>query len=227
MRIYYLAILTGLLGSFHCIGMCGPLAFSLPHFSKAWSGILMEKIIYNFGRIFTYSLLGLLVGLIGRRLWLIGIQSSLSIGIGLVLIGIASLKILAIRLKANGLVFGIPHLNNLLSWALKNQWGLFWIGIINGLLPCGFVFIALLSALNTQSAFQSSLYMFYFGMGTFPMMLLTSYSLGFIKIGLRRKINQAIPFIILLMGCWFLLRGMSLNIPYLSPILGKDLSICH
>src|SRR6202012_1275564 len=81
-----IAFLIGLFGSVHCIGMCGPLAFAVPSFDRRWWRVVLDKISYNAGRIITYSFLGLIIGLLGRQLWLAGLQQGVSIVSGLLII---------------------------------------------------------------------------------------------------------------------------------------------
>src|ERR1700760_2968988 len=74
-----LAFFIGLFGSIHCIGMCGPLAFAIPVIENKWWLIVADKVLYNLGRIVTYTLLGLLMGFIGRQLWIFGLQQFICI----------------------------------------------------------------------------------------------------------------------------------------------------
>lgn len=213
-----LAFFTGLFGSIHCVGMCGPLAFAIPSFrNQAWL-VLFDKLIYNIGRTFTYTILGLGIGLVGKQLWLAGAQQGLSIMTGIFIILAAFSRMFNISVGngswANRM---IQPFNRLLSNTIKHKSGHLITGIINGLLPCGFVYIALVSALNTGSSISAAQYMFFFGLGTLPLMFITMVSSNFLGPIIRRKINKIIPFVMLALGLWFLLRGLNLDIPYLSP----------
>ena len=73
------ALVLGLAGSFHCIGMCGPIAFVIPVDRSSKSRMIFQIFLYNLGRIITYSLIGVLFGLIGKGLYLAGFQQRLSI----------------------------------------------------------------------------------------------------------------------------------------------------
>ena len=100
--------------------------------------------------------------------------------------------------------------------------------MLNGLLPCGFVYLAMVGAVNTPSSLTAAQYMFWFGMGTLPLMLLATIGSGFMGYVMRRRINKAIPYVMVCLGCWFILRGLSLNIPYLSPAKpSADSAICR
>jgi sulfite exporter TauE/SafE len=224
-----IAFFIGLFGSVHCIGMCGPLALAIPSFQTKWWLIVGDKILYNVGRIITYSFLGFLIGLLGKQLWLAGLQQGVSLVSGVLIILAGLSRLLKIRF-GQGAFFSrfLSPVNRLLSYALRHKAGHLIVGILNGFLPCGFVYFALVGAVNTLSAPTAAQYMFWFGMGTFPLMLLATISSGFIGLPLRRRINQTMPYIMVCLGIWFLLRGMNLDIPYLSPaIQSSGATICH
>lgn len=220
-----IAFFIGLFGSVHCVGMCGPLALAVPSFQTRWWLIVSDKLLYNIGRVITYSFLGLLIGFIGRQLWLSGLQQGVSIVSGLLIILAGFSRILKIHLP--GSKFLLP-VNRLLNYALRHKAGHLVVGLLNGFLPCGFVYLALVGAINTPSPIAASAYMFWFGIGTFPLMLLAMVGSGFISPAIRRRINKAMPYLMVCLGLWFMLRGMGLNIPYLSPQKqASGISECH
>jgi hypothetical protein len=102
-------------------------------------------------------------------------------------------------------------------FALKSYKGLFMIGVLNALLPCGLVYMAIAGAIGTGSLLQSTLFMVLFGLGTIPMMLTISLIGNAISLTVRKKINRIIPVLVVVIGLIFILRGLSLGIPYLSP----------
>ncbi|WP_432713396.1 sulfite exporter TauE/SafE family protein [Pedobacter sp.] len=212
----YLAFMIGLLGSVHCIGMCGPLAFAVPSIKPGLGYLLLDKVLYQGGRIISYCILGLLIGLIGRQLWMAGMQQGISIFTGLLIIFAACSRIFKFS-GSKGPSFLLKPFNKLFGYALKHRANHLIIGMINGLLPCGFVYLALAGAVNTGGIVNAAAYMFYFGLGTAPLMLLATVSMGFTGNLFRNRINKVIPFMMLFLGLWFILRGMDLNIKYLSP----------
>lgn len=224
-----IAFFIGLFGSVHCIGMCGPLAFSIPAFHHQWWRVILDKLIYNVGRLISYMLLGLLIGLLGRQLWLLGLQQGVSILSGLLIIGAGLSRMLKFRFaQSRSLASMLQPLNNLIAYALQHRAGHFIVGILNGFLPCGFVYIALVGAVNTGTTSGSAAYMFWFGVGTFPLMLVATISSGFIGPVLRRRINRGIPYLMVCLGIWFTLRGLALDIPYLSPAKqAGGVAVCH
>ncbi len=213
-----IAFFIGLFGSVHCIGMCGPLAFAVPSLQSKWLLIVADKTMYNIGRIVTYSFLGLLIGFIGKQLWLSGLQQGVSLASGLLIIMAGFSRLFKVRFNNNKPLSNLlSPVNRLLNYALQHRAGHFVVGLLNGFLPCGFVYLALVGAINTSSPIAASQYMFWFGAGTFPLMLLATVSAGFVRPVLRRRINRTMPYLMVCLGFWFILRGMNLNIPYLSP----------
>lgn len=223
-----LAFIIGLLGSLHCVGMCGPLAFALQDKSQNKWSMIFQKLAYNLGRAFTYAFLGLIIGLIGKQLWLAGLQQGISILSGIIIILVTIPRLLPL------FNLSIPYqhpfqsaINKQIARALSHQSGHFLIGVLNGFLPCGFVYLALATALNTNSVLQSSLFMFFFGLGTIPLMLAAMLGINYAKPVFRRKINQFLPILTIFLGCWFVLRGLNLGIPFLSPAIAETEAICH
>jgi len=223
-----IAFFIGLFGSVHCIGMCGPLAFAVPVTTHKWWLLVADKFLYNIGRILSYTLIGGLVGLLGRQLWLSGLQQAVSLISGLLIIMAGFSRIFKLQLyKSMSLKRLFSPVNILLNYALQHRAGHLAIGVINGFLPCGFVYLALVGAINTNGSVATAQYMFWFGIGTFPLMLIATVSSGFVGPLLRRRINRTMPYLMICLGFWFLLRGAGLNIPYLSPAKPQPGVVCH
>lgn len=221
-----LAFFIGLFGSVHCLGMCGPLAFSVPSVQANSLYRAFDKLTYQFGRIFSYMLLGLMAGLIGRQLWLWGIQQYLSILSGIFIMLAALTRLLKPRLQY-GISGNNKWFNRLFSMLFKKNGGHFLLGILNGFLPCGFVYLSLAGAVNTERVSASVEYMFFFGLGTLPLMFIAAIGSSYIGIKVRRKLNSILPYFMFCLGVWFVLRGMNLNIPYLSPVVPVGTAICR
>lgn len=228
MSAYQVAFYIGLFGSIHCIGMCGPLAFAVPSVAGNRWLLIWDKLVYQAGRIISYSFLGLLIGVIGRQLWLLGLQQGVSIVSGVLILAAALsrlFKISFVKSKAGNKLFSM--VNKAVVYAVNHRRGHLFIGILNGLLPCGFVYLALIGAVNTPSAAKAMTYMFWFGAGTLPLMFMAAVSSGFINTSVRRKLNMVVPYFMLLLGVWFILRGLSLDIPYLSPLIKMSQNLCQ
>lgn len=222
-----LAFWIGLFGSFHCVGMCGPLAFALPKAAQNWQ-IIFQKLNYNLGRSLSYALLGLLMGFIGKQIWIAGWQQNLSILSGLLIVIISLPKILPFfRIAWQYQNPFQKNFNQLFAKALQRKSGHFLIGMLNGFLPCGFVYLALATALSSDNVWQSGLFMFFFGLGTLPLMFAAMLGINFAKPTFRYRINQLLPVLTLCLGLWFIVRGLNLDIPYLSPSLSANAVICH
>jgi len=216
------AFAMGLLGSFHCIGMCGPLALSLPLKNDSYWSKFSGSFLYNIGRVITYALFGLLFGMIGKTAALFGIQQWLSVLMGILIIVIMLLPKKTVLVKGNNYIrHFFEAIRNFLGqlFSKKNYSSLFTIGLLNGLLPCGLVYMAIAGAVATGDITHSILFMIFFGMGTLPVMWSVAFFGNYISIGVRRNIKKCYPYIMLLMGCLLILRGMGLGIPYVSPRL--------
>jgi uncharacterized protein len=214
------AITIGMLGSFHCIGMCGPIALSLPlKNDSAWAKF-SGTLFYNSGRIVTYVAFGFLFGLIGKSVAVFGFQQWLSIILGiLILVFIILPKRLSSFSQNNFLLrFFEKILSSLGQLFSKNNFSsLFSIGLLNGLLPCGLVYMAAVVAISTGNIANSMVFMGAFGLGTLPMMWSVAFFGNYVSLSFRKKIRKAYPYMMMLMACLLILRGMGLGIPYVSP----------
>ncbi len=215
------ALIFGLLGSFHCIGMCGPIAFMLPVDRTNSYKKISQISLYHFGRLLAYSLIGLFFGLIGKSLYIFGIQQQLSIVIGIIMIIVVLIpyKIFNKYNFSKPLYKVIFKVKSALGKALKKKSGdtFLTIGFLNGFLPCGLVYMAVFGAIALGNALQGSMYMFLFGLGTIPLMTTAIYISRFLNGAIRQHIQKIIPVFVVLMGFLFILRGLGLGIPYLSP----------
>lgn len=215
------AIILGLLGSFHCIGMCGPIAFMLPVQRNNPVKQFFQIASYHLGRLFTYSLIGLLFGMLGKGFYFFGFQQQLSIIVGLIMILMVLLPKVASKLTfiANPINKLIFKVKTALGSELKKKGNdtFFTIGFLNGFLPCGLVYMAIFGALTTSNALFGALYMFLFGLGTIPLMTSVVYLGNFTTPAIRKKIQKVIPYVVVVIGVLFIIRGLGLNIPYISP----------
>lgn len=214
------AIILGLLGSLHCIGMCGPIAFMLPVDRKNQIKQFFQLMSYHIGRLTTYSLIGLLFGLLGKGFELFNFQQHLSILTGVLMILATTLPSLFKKVKiAQPITKVVFKVKSALGEELKKKRNdtFFTIGFLNGYLPCGLVYMAVLGAIATHNPLQGSLYMFLFGAGTIPLMSAVAYAGNITNNVFRKKIQQIIPIIVVIIGILFILRGLGLNIPYISP----------
>jgi len=213
------AFLLGFVGSAHCAGMCGPLALALPHWGRGQSSFLAGRLLYNFGRIITYALMGGVFGLLGQGVAFAGLQRwvSLLLGGG-ILIGVLVSPRFANRVPvARSVNWLKATLGNLLQ--RRAMPAMFGIGLVNGLLPCGLVYVACAAATSTGDVLSGMRYMIAFGLGTLPMLLAISLLGTKLSFALRFRVQRLIPVSLMIVGMLLLLRGMALGIPYVSPKL--------
>ena len=232
----FAGFILGLLGSLHCIGMCGPIAMMLPVSKTNTTKKHVQILLYHLGRIVTYSLLGIVFGLVGKGLLLTGVQQQLSI-----IIGVLMILLVVFPKISHTLTFKISPITTVLN-KLKLQLGLylkkesyyaiFTIGFFNGFLPCGMVYLALVGAIAMGSLFESTLYMFLYGLGTVPLLSVLIYVKDAFSNTFRNKLQKAIPVFVVVIGVLFIVRGLGLDIPYISPsdnslFLSGTPKLCH
>ncbi|MCU0411572.1 MAG: sulfite exporter TauE/SafE family protein [Bacteroidetes bacterium] len=220
------AFSIGALGSLHCVGMCGPLALALPIGAGSTVTFLVGRVLYNVGRVATYGVMGLLAGLIGQKIVFYGFQQTVSIAAGALMIGAYAFPVLIGRHLAK-LSF-LNALSNRVQTAFANLLArrsvltMFLIGLVNGLLPCGLVYVALAGSALTGDPLRGALYASVFGLGTVPMMFVVSILGRRVSPDLRRRIARLVPVFMIALGALFILRGMNLGIPMVSPKVGVE-----
>ena len=221
MAILLSALILGLAGSFHCAGMCGPIAVALPLHGNTTGGKIFGGGMYNIGRTITYGIMGAIFGLLGQGIQLIGFQQKVSVIMGaLMIISVLFPALFKNQYSMNKSWIGfIGRLKKAIGkmFSIRTYSSLFFIGMLNGLLPCGLVYMAIAGAIGTGEVVLGSLYMILFGLGTIPMLLAISLAGNIMSQAVRKKINKLIPVLVVIVGIFFILRGLSLGIPYLSP----------
>lgn len=215
------ALIFGILGSFHCVGMCGPIAFMLPVSRENSLKKFLQVLLYHTGRLMAYSMIGLAFGVLGKSLDLFGFQQQLSIAAGILMIAVIIIptKTFGKHHFSRPMYKVVGKVKSSMGSALKKRTPdtFFTIGFLNGFLPCGLVYMAAFGAIASGSIVQGSLYMVLFGIGTIPLMTTAVYFSGMLSGIMKRKVQKAIPVFVVIIGMLFIIRGMGLNIPYLSP----------
>ncbi len=215
------ALILGLLGSFHCVGMCGPIAFMLPVNRSNSTTKVYQIFSYHVGRILAYSIIGLFFGIVGKSLYIFGMQQKLSIAIGILMI----VMVLIPTRMFNTYNFSKPiykmisKVKSSLGKALKKKTAdtFLTIGFLNGFLPCGTVYMAVFASITMQNITQGSLYMVVYGLGTIPLMTFAIYLGNFLNTSIKQRIQKVIPVFVVVIGLLFIVRGLGLGIPYISP----------
>ncbi|SIP91229.1 hypothetical protein SAMN05880574_10272 [Chryseobacterium sp. RU37D] len=215
------AIALGFGSGFHCIGMCGPIALSMGLTKQQATNYYLQNLTYQFGRILTYSLLGAILGIIGKGFEMAGFQRYLTIGVGILLIVMA-----VFSFGGKDFASKIPFFSKFLFKVKLNLGKLlqradyrsrFTTGLLNGFLPCGMVYMALTASLASGGIWQGALYMALFGLGTFPFMFAVVLAGNLMSQAFRIKVLKVIPVVMIILGGLFIVRGLELGIPYISP----------
>lgn len=241
--LIFSALALGFASGFHCIGMCGPIALSMGLTKKQATNYYLQNLTYQFGRITTYAFLGAVLGIIGQGFQLAGFQSYLTIIVGVILIIMA-----VFSFGGKDFASKIPFLSKFLYKVKMNLGKLlqkadyksrYLTGILNGFLPCGMVYMALTASLAAGGILQSAGFMAIFGLGTLPFMFAIVLVGNLMTTTFRIKILKLIPVMMILLGGLFILRGLELGIPYISPSaqalhihkpgdkMDMDHSMCH
>ncbi|MBK8846152.1 MAG: sulfite exporter TauE/SafE family protein [Bacteroidetes bacterium] len=217
MTWYISAFTLGLLSSFHCAGMCGPIAIMLPVDNRSTINLIAGRLIYNLGRVGTYILIGVMAGFLGLAISLQGFQRELSM-----IAGLTILVTLLISFTTKGKLFFYRLSQKLTApmrvplkmlFTKKTMLSLFFIGTLNGLLPCGFVYAAAAGATASGSVGGASLFMLFFGLGTFPVMMTFSLLSNFAGTRFRKIYARVSPIAMAILALLLVVRGAFVSIP--------------
>lgn len=210
------AWILGFIGSTHCIGMCGPLALALPVSSKSALERLFQSLVYNLGRVCTYAFYGSLIGITHKLIVPVVLQNQLSVILGIVMILVS----LVCFFTSRSINIGTQNqFYRFISQKLGQLYqqpstrSLFLIGVLNGLLPCGLVYLALATAFASGTVLKSVLFMGFFGLGTLPAMWGIVYFANMITPAVRSHIKKFVPLLYVIAGIVLILRGLGENSP--------------
>ena len=228
------AFSMGLLGSLHCVGMCGPLMLAVPYSASQKFSILLEVFSYQLGRILVYTLLGVLIGGVGKGLYLAGLQSVFSVLTGLVLLVAALLSF-----DLEHFITRLPLVEKL-NTEVKARVNALWkrqgsgfhlkIGMLNGLLPCGLVYLAIVGAVTMPNILSSALYMTSFGLGTLPLLVLTIMAGQRLSLSWRSRLQRLYPVFVAAVGLFLIIRGLEFDVPRTFDfweLSQGDMPVCH
>lgn len=233
LSLFIAGFTIGIIGSFHCVGMCGPIALALPVGNAGKFQRLLFISFYNIGRIIAYSFLGILFGYVGKQFFIGGYQQILSITLGILIL---LTLIFANYLNRNSKLFAkyskyIKEILSILFKSEKHFYTFLLIGFFNGFLPCGLVYVAIAGAVATGNPIDSAMFMAAFGFGTFPIMFAVTILGKFISVQWRTQMRKVVPIFIGAMAVLLILRGLNLGIPYVSPEMkatpSGTQSCCH
>lgn len=226
----YLAISMGFISSFHCVGMCGPIALALPVHKGTRAQQVAGMLAYNTGRALTYAAFGMVIGTVGASLEWLGVLRYTSIAIGLAMLGYV--------LWPSGLEqqLHMPAFWQRLVGQIRKKMGLYLkknsigsmllLGTFNGAIPCGMVYMALMSSAATGSTWGGGLFMALFGLGTMPAMLALAIAGQRFTPALRTRIRKLTPILVAVAGLWLVVRGVTTTYAeYAKPDAG--MTICR
>lgn len=227
------AFVLGVAGSAHCIGMCGPIALAVPSPRNTFGSRLASSLILNGGRLFSYVLLGAAIGTFGAGMRLAGLQQAVTIGAGVLLVLTVVVPGSVERwLPTSRIAIGIGRLRSLMARGLKRTApeALFFSGMLNGLLPCGLVYAALVGAAAQGAVPDAALFMALFALGTMPALIVLRVSAGSVIGAAKHRLRRLSPVIMVGLGVLMILRGLELGIPLVSPGPMTDpaaVTACH
>ena len=216
--MYWIAFTLGFFGSLHCIGMCGPLALAVMS-AKGEKGLpaFGNSILYNVGRTISYITLGIAFGLLGSVISLSGTQRIVSISLGVIMVIMSLFSINPDMLINKSSFFrkSFSRLSRVLSKALEKSKRVspVYLGAVNGLLPCGLVYIAIAGAVSLSNIWGSTGFMLFFGLGTFPAMIGVSLGHQVFNSSLRVSLKKLYPVIAFIMGMYLIYRGILSKLP--------------
>ncbi len=232
--MYWAALILGFFGSFHCLGMCGPIALALNGGQPPGGRVVVERVLYNLGRAVTYSLLGASAGLLGKGLVLVAgyhAYLSLVLGGGLVLVGLFAANPEKFLAKTPFVAGWFKALRTMLAGYLNKNGiqAFFMVGLLNGLLPCGLVYMGLVGAVATGGFFEGMAYMLVFGLGTFPAMLAVALAGSFFSLKSRGMVKKIYPALFVGLGIFLMLRGYQTGVvpPGQGTAKAVPEVICH
>lgn len=222
------ALIMGLAGSLHCAGMCGPIALVIA--GREGENKVGGILLYNLGRVTTYVVLGSVSGLVGHSVvWFTG-QQWLSVIAGCIILLSVALVYYRIGFLSRISEELLRRLRTVLGSVMKSRrpGTLLYLGMLNGLLPCGLVYAALGGAAATGSFAYGALFMSLFGIATVPVLFTISILGAKIPQNYYKRLVKLVPITIALMALLLIVRGMGLGIPYLSPaIKSGEVACCH
>lgn len=222
-----IALVLGMSSSLHCIGMCGPIALAVPVNRKSHRTLFQGLLLYNAGRILTYALLGAIIGMVGLSIQTLGLLQWTSIVSGLLLVAYAWRKYIRVRIPFKWEAKFTMRIGRNVGSLMRSssRFKLPLLGLLNGLLPCGMVFVALTNAALTGNPMTATLAMILFGIGTLPALLAVGFFGQRISANTRVKFSRVGPYVLTLVGILVTLRGMNLDIPYISPKVTVNQSV--
>ena len=226
--VYLTALLMGLAGSLHCAGMCGPIMLFLPFHQLKGGRKVLGIILYHVARVSVYAGMAFVLYSF-RDLFDPRVQQYVSMTLGAVLLLAGLLSFLPLSSKLQIKMPWSGFVTRRLGNYMANP-GLGAItasGALNGLLPCGLVYMALSATLALPTAQHAVGFTYFFGLGTMPMLIGITFFRNWIVVRKGLSMKRFTPAIVFIFGCIFFVRGLNLGIPYLSPKTQVSHGVIH
>jgi sulfite exporter TauE/SafE len=219
----------GFMGSMHCIGMCGPLVMSIHKSGGTNKPNPLYQFAYHIGKILSYVLIGILFGAMGQTFNLFLSQQKLSIAIGVSFILFFLFGKIKSTSFSSSLTSKILTVTRFFSQLVegKSILKMFFTGIGNGFLPCGFVYAAAVASIATGKILDSALFMIGFGIGTIPALTSVIYFFRLLPEKAKSLFNGIYNYLLIIVGILLILRGLNLGIPYISPAYDIETEEVH
>lgn len=219
----------GFMGSMHCIGMCGPLVMSIHKSGGAHKPNPIYQLAYHIGKILSYVLIGIIFGALGQTFNLFLSQQKLSIAVGISFILFFIFSKINSSSLSSSLTSKILPVTRFFSQLVegKSILKLFFTGIGNGFLPCGFVYAAAAASIATGQILDSALFMIGFGIGTIPALTSVIYFFRLLPERAKTFFNSIYHYLLVIVGILLILRGLNLGIPYISPAYDVEKEEVH
>lgn len=221
MNIYWVATLMGLMGSVHCVAMCGPILLAIPYNNTSRWVNFFKNLIYHFGRIMVYVILGILIVLVGKTGGLFIDHQKVSLWIGIIMVSLSIYALFGFRFKKYDSFYKkvINLFSKVFGKFYQSRFFPLLAGMLNGILPCGMVYVALGVSANANSIMEGSKFMMFFGLGTVPLLLILSVGGVFIKKYIKFNPKTWVPVFGIFFGILFITRALELDLPFISPII--------
>lgn len=229
-----LIFISGLLGSGHCVGMCGAFAVAIGWNTRSPADNFTRQALFSFGRATTYVFLGATVAFVGQRLnlkapWLNSSQGALSVLAGLLLLlaGLASAGWLPLRWSWIARASACPaaeQFRSLLRSPLRIN--VLVAGVLTGFLPCGLVYGVLALAAATGHVLHGAAVMATFAAGTMPLMIATGMGASLLSVSARTRLLRVAAICVMVMGVMTVARGASSLTAVAGP-KGPACPFCH
>ena len=212
----------GLATWLHCVGMCGPLLAVFADSRGADTGLRIGMLAHHAGRVATYIVLGLIVGAAADVLRIIVVGSTVSIIVGSAMIIVAVTQLFGVHFRIPTLAADLlRRAGRRVSSSSFSIAGVrpFMRGIVNGLLPCGVSLSAIIASATIPNVPLRVLFLTSFGMATVPALFCVGMMLRRLTQAWQERVASAVTVVMLLIGMAVLVRGLALDLPYLSPAL--------